>query len=191
MAHLPTVAALSVVENDKVLLVQRRLSANRTHPDMVSVPTMRIPRSLAEELVRLCGEPSVGNLDTSGHDPRVFVVEAIISRKLDVVLEAAEMPEAMSFRVRVAAVVEGTAQYGAGEVGSDPSSEDLTMINLLVELHLPCRGQLSRLLPLSSSSYSRRIWVPIHDFLSVDHDPWWRARLGGVCVESTRQALTR
>jgi hypothetical protein len=176
-----SVAALTIVRDNQLLLVQRCPRANRTHPNIVSVPTMRIPWPLAQGLVGLYGAPVVSSEFSNGHDPRIFAAEAVMSRKLGTALEDGRP----KYDVGVAAIVSGTAEYETGETESGATSEPLRMINLCVTL----RESAMFAFPATTASYSKVFWVQAADFLRSPMKFWWGPMLRGLCVSSTKRVL--
>lgn len=130
----------------KVLVVVRDPRTNATHPDTVSVPTQRIPPEL---LGALSSTGRIGRWSsseaTTGHDPLIFVVESILSRKLGLAdaLEAGTVV----FEARTGRVTVGEASYGT-------TVEPIAMANVLVRI---LRGP--GWVPERTASFSCIRWV--------------------------------
>src|SRR3954463_11005563 len=101
-----------------VLIAARRPGANRTHPNVVSVPTQRIPASLHADLLSAASHEETtdrgvsffdgGEVDSGfddGHHPVVFAVESLLGRKLGLA-EALENGE-VEYRAALRAGVRG------------------------------------------------------------------------------------
>lgn len=176
------VAALTILRGNNLLLVQRSPHTNRTHPDVVSVPTLRIPSLLAAAVLTHDIAPTAHSAFANGHDPRIFVTEAIMSQKLGM-SEALERGE-LQYETGVASVLSGTAEYAAGEVGVTAAKEPLRMINLKVTLSEPYID-----FPVATPSYTQLFWVATADFLKYSMRHWWGPKLKGVCIASTKRAL--
>lgn len=176
-----SVIALTVVRDQQLLLSQRSPTANRTHPNIVSVPTMRIPWPLAQGLVGFYGAPVVSSEFSNGHDPRIFVAEAVMSRKLGMALEDGRP----KYDVGVAVVVSGTAKYELGETESGATAEPIRMINLRVTLREPATFSFAE----KTTSYSKIFWVQAADFLRCPMKYWWGPLMRGLCISSTKSVL--
>ena len=159
------------VETDaQVLVVVRDAGTNPTHPNVVSVPTQRLPASLYDDIVAsadVAGDDVAGNVrffrgglvDTSsdsGHHPVVYAVEALLARKLGL----AEPLERDQLRLRAAlrARVDGVAVY---ETGGEPEYEHISMLNVLVEL-----ADGRALVPIRTGSYSLIAWTEVAQFVA-------------------------
>jgi len=189
----------------RVLVVARAAGANRTHPNVVSVPTQRIPPALLEEIVaaddavgedsfrkaRFFRGVSVDSGDHNGHHPLLYATEALLARKLGLA-ESLE-GERLQFRAGLSARVEGTAVYD--NLASRDVYEAISMLNVVVVL---TRGQDE--LPISTSSYSPIAWAAASRFIdAVDSkNPAVMAAgfdpvelcVHGVCLSAARASLT-
>jgi hypothetical protein len=144
------VLALTIVDcqdgsasHGKVLVAVRDAATNVTHPNVVSVPTQRMPELLARSLA-----PSDDWCDSdrqSGHCPLVFAAEALLARKLALgdALESGQV----GFEVRVGTTLTGSAEYGRG------ITEPIEMTNLVLRV---VRGV--ECFPRRTSSYSDVQW---------------------------------
>lgn len=157
--------------DSRVLIVARRPETNPTHPNVVSVPTQRIPETvhgaLIESATHLAEEPgldvshyrggAVDNLATNGHHPIVFSVEALLARKLDLANDLEH--ERCRFRAGLRARVGGVAVYD--NLGERSVYEQVSMLNVVVELE-----QRGAELPVATSSYSLVAWASVESFLA-------------------------
>src|ERR1700732_1305023 len=85
-----------IASETKVWVCVRNQEVNRTHPDIVSVPTQRIPPALAEGLLtdnhsngyfgdtELFVGSLISNEKLGGHTPTIYAVESLLSGKLGV-----------------------------------------------------------------------------------------------------------
>ena len=151
-----------------VLIVARRPDANPTHPNVVSVPTQRLPPSVHRDivasatLVETLQERSFfvgGEVDSevdNGHHPLIFAVESLLGRKLG--LSEALESGALRFRAALRSRVRGTAVYD--NFGGDDVYEPIDMLNVLV---LVTAGR--RKVPAVTTSYGPIGWNAVERFL--------------------------
>lgn len=194
-----------VVQTDsKVLVVARREDTNPTHPNVVSVPTQRIPEALRDSIagsaVAVGKDPtsgvsyfSQGYLDSkvhNGHHPTINAIEALLSRKLGLA-ESLES-EQVSFRAALKAQVDGVALYD--NIGDSDVYEPVSMLNVVIEL-----DQAQAKLPMRTSSYSVIAWAAVESFLdgvetrdparvSPELDPLALC-VHGVCLQAAQASL--
>jgi len=181
MTKNSTVLALTITDGPisgpatRVLLVVRDPLTNRTHPDVISVPTVRIPNSLCTAIVehskpegvhgatQLYNGNEVNSEGVSSHDEVIFAVKMVMATKLGC-SEAIEMTE-MSFQAGLRAAANGHVQHSNI---SPPFAETIVMVNIHV---IVSKG--ADLFPVRTASYSRLFWVPISVFIdAVQHrDP--------------------
>lgn len=156
--------------DSQVLAVVRHEDTNPTHPNVVSVPTQRLPRSLYDDLLasaQVIGEDAsvgaqffeggtVDNGTDNGHYPIIYALEALLARKLGL----AEALERGDFGVRAAlrARVDGVAVYET--TGMEPTYEKVSMLNVVVEI-----GDGRAQLPIRTSSYSLMAWADVLQFI--------------------------
>ncbi len=190
--------------DSKVLIVARSEAGNRTHPNVVSVPTQRIPQAMSDAIVatadRVGADPTsaityfrdTGSDSTvhNDHHPLVSAVESLMSRKLGLA-DALEREE-LSFRAALRAQVEGAALY---ENLSDSSVyERVSMLNAIVILR-----EDQATLPMRTGSYSVMAWTSVESFLAgVDRsdptligpefDPLTFC-VHGVCLQAAQASL--
>lgn len=148
----------------------RNRDANQTHPDVVSVPTQRIPLSLADDIIAgvkqvgkqddttLMMQESISNVDNSGHHPLIFAVESLLCRKLGVASDLEKLE--IEFNAALVGIHEGVARY----VNLD-EEEQLKMLNVLVVV---TKGAFK--FPQSSASYDITNWVSVENFLRMWDD---------------------
>lgn len=160
----------------EILTGVRTPSANRTHPDVVSVPTLRVPEVVAERW------PDDGDVTRE--------VENLLARKLGVA-DALELG-LISLAQRHFGGWQGTSVIGEDEEGL--RTEDLTMFNACVEV---LSG--SDLFPARTASYDPLRWARVADFLrmvrtrevahlGVDLDPIQFCAYG-LCLTSSELVL--
>lgn len=156
--------------DSRVLVVARREETNPTHPNVVSVPTQRIPEDLYDAILHTVedlGEgPSSGvsyfrggavdSVAINGHHPVIYAVEALLARKLGLADDLER--NLCGFRAALRARVAGVALYD--NVGTTDVYEPVSMLNVVVGLEDRGGG-----LPLATSSYSMIAWTSVESFL--------------------------
>jgi hypothetical protein len=144
--------------NWEILTGVRTEAANKTHPGVVSVPTLRIPNEVAMNWLERLREPDETTLHAEGVTLRE--VRNVLARKLGV----ADALELGLIRLKQLdlAVWQGTSVIGESQGGL--VTEDLTMFNACVEV---VAG--SDLFPKETVSYNPLIWARVHDFLRMVH----------------------
>lgn len=189
-------------EDAKIQVVVRDPKTNETHPDVISMPTHRIPAALFRAILESAerdeevgsttfykdGEAENGTGST--HHPIVYAVETILSRKLGV---ASELESgALRFRAALRAVTIGKSVYPDSE--SNSRTEHIAMANIRVII---TRG--AELFPAESASYSHILWVPVNRFLEtvrkknplvLDLDPVEYC-IHGLCISTAYDMLAR
>ncbi len=197
----PFVVALTIVrgpstphggisDDSEVLVCVRNGVVNRTHPEVVSVPTQRIPAVLAERILDknksegtegdtlLYREHRTSSLDANGHNELIYIVEALLARKLGIgdSLET----DCLTFEAALAGSLEGIAQYP-----NLCEAEPLRMLNVVVYLRSG-----AKLFPERTESYDLIKWAPVKGFLKMwygEKDPREIGLSGqqamGVCVD--------
>jgi hypothetical protein len=139
-----------VTEETSVLVVVRRDSSNPTHPNVVSVPTQRIPLSLFRQMRRADGagdgdDTASGFVDSAhhnGHDPIVYATEALLARKFEWG-EALETGRAR-FRALAHGCLDGTAIYEMVSEDRAECSEAIAMMNVFGRADRRSRGPAAR-----------------------------------------------
>jgi hypothetical protein len=177
-----------------ILMVVRDPRTNDTHPNVVSVPTARMPTALLHALwprararsrfgwTRLANWEPRESHRYRGNDPVIHVVRSIFAQKLG--LADALESGTLTFEAGVVAATAGWSHYDAARV---PSAERLTMVTVLVAVTSGA-GEI----PERTASYSKIRWVPLHQFMeaAAGKDP---SRLGldpiklcihGLCIAS-------
>lgn len=201
-SQVPDVIALTLLDSasaetkitleTKVWVCVRNRDVNRTHPDIVSVPTQRIPQALAEDLTdleRLHRDGEFGatqlfvenlrsNEECNGHDATIYAVESLLSRKLGISSELERKQVIFSASLR--GIQQDFAVYR--ELGEQ---EELRMLNLVVWI-----SHGADLFRKNTASYSSGRWISLSDYFEM-----WRTRdvtragvstqdaLRGVCVD--------
>lgn len=176
--HAP-VAALTILDGDTlqddglptsdslVLVVIRDPETNITHPNVLCVPTQRIPMSVAQQLRAypnqvppndarsLCyyGEKWFDSVHNRESTEVVFLVNSLLCRKLGLAdaLERKEFCYKTSLYLSI-----------KDEVFHQDHSELTVMFNFIVKIH---NG--SRLIPKCSASYSSIGWCSVEKFLKI------------------------
>jgi hypothetical protein len=194
------VLALTIVDCEptsktrgRVLVVVRDPTTNPTHPNTVSVPTQRIPIALQHVFAGALPVDCSSNTRwtssrlASGHDPVIYAVEALCSRKLGIG-DALER-DAVLYEATTATMDVGYAEYGPRR------REPIQMSNVLMRIHAGVS-----LFAAATASYSSMTWADpselvdafeSHNPLSVvpNADPL-ELCIHGLCV-STTVALIR
>ena len=214
----PFVLALTIIKsdkplsdgisaNDEVLVCVRNGKINRTHPEVVSVPTQRIPSALAENILA-AGTVEGENGDTTiyrgnavstqsanGHSEIIYIVESLLSGKLG--LADAIEGDKLSFTARLAGNLVGTANYPELADTEHDDHEHLQMLNLLVRIE-----QGADLFEKCTLSYDHVKWAPIDKFLKMWKDGKDPTIIGfsgklsfglcvdGLCISSSADILT-
>lgn len=186
--HAPVLALTLLREGEEgpeVLCVVRRPETNATHPDVLSVPTMRVPVALAREW-------PAATLDGHTVTGLPYAVECLLTRKLGLG-DALESGWPRYDLGRFGAWQGGS--YIGVEDGCDVI-EDLTMYNVEVRFRHTYNEVPSR-----TASYAPILWTPVPRFLEVvaTRDVGrLRADLDeilvcvrGLCVETTLRLLER
>ncbi len=207
------VIALTVLYEHEVLVGSRNPETNITHPDVVSVPTLRIPIELSQSILedlrevksehtKVLGDdnaqvvvyhPIIYRADqVSGLHSTVFATRALLSGKLG--LGDAIEKEEFNFDCSVATSVLGYAGYQnlEGKMNGQPR-ELILMINILVRV---VSGK--EIVPPETASYSNLRWVHVEDFFRMcdQRDPSviglqdiFKYCVNGLCLSSTQVAL--
>ncbi len=189
----------SVTEDTQVLVTVRDPLNNRTHPGVVSVPTIRLPAALAVELrqgqhvsnrfgsTELFEGVTTNSWDADGHSPIIFAVKTILCQKLGVA-DALESGGVL-FNAGVAASSAGWSYY---DDQPSPSGEFIRMTTLIVSI---TRG-VSMFTP-QTSSYSSVTWCKVGKFLraarardvsTLGYDPVSTC-VHGLCIASAHDVL--
>jgi hypothetical protein len=192
-----------ITRETKVWVCVRNKDVNRTHPDIVSVPTQRIPQALAEDLAdfeRLGEDGAFGatklfvddlrsNDEFSGHDATIYAVESLLSRKLGISSELERKQVIFSAALR--GIQQDFAVYR--ELGEQ---EELRMLNLVVWI---TRG--SDLFQESTTSYSSGRWIFLSNYFVMlrtrdatragvsAQDALRGVCVDGLCISSTYDIL--
>jgi hypothetical protein len=190
-----------ITRGTRMVAVARSAAANPTHPNVISVPTQRVPRALLHELrAHAIATATRGNAQhfageeadsavSSGHDARVYAAESIFARKFELGKELES--GSLRFTARLAVVVAGATTYDAPDQAIEESIE---MANLRVVLRL---GRA--MVPRATTSFARLGWVSVGEFITAARrsDPsalgerFDAAELSirGLCISSTCSAL--
>lgn len=176
----PFVLALTIVKSkqamcdgidasDEVLICVRNEEFNETHPNVISVPTQRIPAVLAEKIIAAGAEEgnsgstmlyrgqAACSLSANGHSEIIYAVESLLAGKLGLA-DAIERGD-FSFTARLAGNQIGTANHPEFHGTDRPDHEDLQMMNIMVRV-----DQGAELLAQSTVSYDHVKWVSIDKF---------------------------
>jgi hypothetical protein len=189
--------------DSQLLVVIRDKETNITHPNVISVPTQRIPLNLFEAIVDTATKEKEEDSLTyyhysfsdsslaNGHDPIIYAVESILSRKLGLAeaLEKNEFTFTSCLRVKkVGKSYHPNLPIDQGQI------EFIQMLNLVVFIK---NGQ--ELIPEKTSSYSHILWTGAQSFLSTvreanplllddDLDPLDYC-IHGLCISSTYSVI--
>lgn len=192
-----------VSPDSRVLVAARSPETNPTHPNVISVPTQRIPQSLCDALIESAthrgeepgrtvshfGGGVVDNSAINGHHPLIFLVEALLARKIGLAADLEH--DHCRFRAALRTRVSGVAVYE--NICDQNVYEPVDMLNVVIELEQ--QGEL----PMATSSYSLMAWVSVESFLEgvESRDP---TRISpqldaiefcvhGVCLQAARASL--
>lgn len=157
-----------------VLFCVRNREVNLTHPDVVSVPTQRIPSSVGQKLddtgtpngvfgdTQLLSSAKISNSETDGHNAMIYAIEALLARKMGVAnhLESNEL----MFTAELSGYHHGRARYpkGTGANRDVDDDEELKMLNLLIQID---KG--AHLFPDSTISYGVQKWTTVSKFIKM------------------------
>ncbi|WP_405991976.1 hypothetical protein [Streptomyces sp. NBC_00986] len=201
-AAVLSVAFLRREPEPQVLVAVRAQETNPRHPGVVSVPTMRIPLALADQLTRGEIPEDGGYLDllgpyhtfgTAGAGTSIegLLVESILSKKIisGSMLESGEIQGTCSVRCVSKADVDDPT-------GRDGAIEPTLMVTIVAE----CEKGGKRL-EGNSASYSQITWIDRQDlmtswqrrdaqFLFPDANPF-EICIRGLCVSSAVHVLSR
>lgn len=155
---------------DKILLCIRDPLTNINHPNVVSVPTQRIPMSLYRDIISsadsyniqspyvLFNGDFISNDRYRGNNPVIFSVEATIFRKISIFNDG-YINGGLCFDARLISATSNVLHYprNNGKV----ISEYVNMLNIIVYLYNPT------IFPANSWKYSNMKWVEIGGFLEA------------------------
>lgn len=183
-----TLTGGKITKGSRVRYCVRDPKCNETHPNVVSVPTQRLPYSVAKEILStaiktgrqdktiLFEDRFISNSDHDGHDPIIYAVESLLCRKLGV--EALLESEDLTFNASLSGLHQGTARYSLGK------TEDLQMLN--VRVHITKGGDR---LPSTTTTYRVSDWTTVSGFKTAweTKDPThvgvsFKDAITGVCV---------
>ena len=213
-APLSSVVALSIVRGDiltaaarskeaEILLAVRHPGSNATHPNVVSVPTLRVPPVLMRFLMDTLAPvetrpdggvfyrfPEIRSDRDNGHHPLVFMAEALLAGKLGMA-EHLEQGR-LVFSSRLFSVTRGTAYYTTENPYG--RSESIAMGNMLVsvlkgfDLFPRENASYSMIFPASLAALEQAKITGDLSGMPVKLDPALH-RIGGLCIESTLHVI--
>lgn len=171
---------MEMVEFDsRILIGVRKPKSNAQHPNIVSIPTQRIPAELFGAIKARIGlSPAIGR---PGDDPIAYAVQCLMSQKLSMghLLELGE--------VEFIAAAQ-TVFSGVTPILSDGDKEiawKMVQIQVYTKSTLYEKG--SRHFPEETVSYSDLRWPTIDKFLEMADDK--ESGMGGLCIDSTANWL--
>src|SRR5262245_33282140 len=157
-------------DGDRILLAVRDPATNATHPNVISVPTQRIPAVLFEAILQ--DGRAAARWETTtfyeredrsphlerGHDPLTYAVRSILAGKLG----AADALETgrLRFTARLAAMMTGRSVYPAG--AGRTRSESIRLANAVVTV-----GEGAGQFPERTVAYSSIRWADARRFLET------------------------
>lgn len=153
-----------------IQVVVRRPSTNKTHPNVISVPTHRIPVSLLGEilstgsLVSSHGRTAMyqsnlfSNLKDRGHNPIIYTVENILAKKLEV--GALILSGKLVFSAYLQSASIGKAYYANLPPGEQ--EEYIHMVNIRVNIFSGVS-----MFPANTASYSYVLWPKVSEFIRL------------------------
>lgn len=155
-----------VHDESHVLLAVRDPVSNKTHPNIISVPTQRIPQSMFGALMtsgisqtpldattKLFHQMPTSSVSCNGHFNIIFAVNSLLATKMGV-SDFLERKEIL-YSAYLSALVSGTVFH-------DDNSEVTAMLNILVLIE---KG--AHLFPTRTASYSHIMWRPVTTFLNT------------------------
>lgn len=190
-------------DDTKILLVVRDKETNITHPNVISVPTQRIPHALYGDILQSATVINntdlrtyyagnyVSNMTTNGHHPLVYAVESLLALKLN--LADAVETDGCKFECRLCISQEGKAYHSNLPV-RDGREEYISMVSLLVSVR-----EGIDLIPPNSASYSHIMWIKVKTFLEtvksrnplvVDLNPLEYC-IRGLCIITAYEVIAR
>src|SRR5262249_52765682 len=144
--------------DSQILVVVRDPKTNVRHPNVVSIPTQKIPHGLLSDIVKQ-GQvvsiednlkyyegPFVSSTSSDSSDPIVYATRAALSGKL-ALSDALEL-KSIKFHARIGTLIRGTVLHPADRLGTE--AEHMTMANIVVNV-----DEGHHLIPQSTASYSR------------------------------------
>ena len=181
--------ALAILDEDelgpdtKILIGIRKPESNAVHPNVVSVPTQRIPASLFSAMSVRIGLPLLASLGHAGENSITYAVQALASQKLGLAtaFELGEIEFAAAARTTFKGVVPVLTE---GDV-----EEPWTMI--LVEVHFNTHIGITE-----TESYKGMRWMGVTEFLKAvdDKDSFLldgAYPMGGLCIACVAKWLRK
>jgi len=156
-----------ILPESQILIVVRDPATNLRHPNVVSMPTQKVPISLIHD-IQTQGRMKYASGDVSYYDGTVFSnrsgdcnnpilygTQSLLCSKLGL----AEPLEKGLFKyyAKIATVISGTVLHPMYPSGTE--SEHMTMVNLIVGIE-----DGHTYLPQATSSYSRILWTNVKSF---------------------------
>jgi hypothetical protein len=193
-------ASASIDATTKMQVVVRDPISNVKHPNVISVPTQRVPEALIRAMVNTVDAetedahttyyrgPAV-DVSVRGHHPIVFAVESILARKLEVASDL-ELGR-IKYQALLRAISVGKSHYP--NLPAIETEEYVLMANIMV---LVTSG--AELFPKQTTSYSHILWIDVKDFLTTVHkrnpleiglDPFEYC-IHGLCISTTHDVIT-
>ncbi|MEY9927205.1 rhodanese-related sulfurtransferase [Catenulispora sp. GP43] len=180
VVHVVSLVLLDAENPGRALFgVRTPTPTSRRHPDVLSSPTMRVPRETLRAALRSEGidlslarhgeiRPLTGSkLHEFGTGPSMashptFLAEHLMARKLGIA------EHLVAGRIRGHAAAGGIALDTVHDDEADPPEELTLMLSIVVTVEAG-----GNLFPGSTESYSRLDWVPIDDVHEavLHHDP--------------------
>ncbi len=152
----------------RILCGARSDKANPAYPNVVSVPSQRLPKQLAREMLALAkmaqstpGSKFYESAKENSNHPIIYSVSNLLSRKLGLAdaLESGDFIYSCAFQSETV----GVSKYpGFGAPGSfGQGGEQIHMLNFIVST--PC----ARLIPSRTASYSSIVWPSVAEFMQM------------------------
>ena len=192
-----------ITSESKVLCVVRAPETNLTHPNVVSTPTQRIPAALYQGIVdSTARESNILNYSSMtsvfclnkapcSHDPILYAVEGILSKKLGVgeYLESKQIV----LRARLGLIEFGRTFYPTNS-GNETVPHYIVMINIMVFIY-----EGINFFPDKTTSYSHFFWVEVSRYfemikykdptqISQNLNPF-KFCVKGMCISTTNTIL--
>ncbi len=160
------------IESGRMLVSVREPNTNLHHPNVLSVPTQRIPLELFDAITNRCQisvyEDNNMALEadwidsecTDGYDPVIYAVESLLAQKLNISEGLCGKPDPCPFQAKPVWIERGSAAYPKGFC-DEVEYEPIDMLGILVRISTP------EAFPKATRSYNRILWPMISQFLQA------------------------
>ena len=187
-----TLSSSAINDETKILIGVRNAETNITDPNVVSVPTQRVPPSLLKEIcskshkakinenfglnfpenflqAHLLDAPVVDNRQVSGHDSTIYAVESVLTGKLGLA-DALESGN-IHFTASPASLLVGSVLYDKITANLPGRPIKVREQELHQEYQEMCNIRVilsgAEYVPKSTASYSALRWIDVHKFMEM------------------------